>query len=46
MPKNAGSVRIVARVLRMGKTLCYGEVDFLAGDGKLAAKTSTTYALI
>ena len=36
----------VARVLRLGKTLSYGEVEFLAPDGKLAAHATTTYALI
>jgi len=30
----------------LGKTLSYGEVDFLAPDGKIAAHATTTYALI
>ena len=46
VPKDAASVTVVARVLRLGKTLSYGEVDFLAPDGKIAAHATTTYALI
>jgi uncharacterized protein (TIGR00369 family) len=46
VPKDAGSVTVVARVLRLGKSLSYGEVEFLAPDGKLAAHATTTYALI
>jgi uncharacterized protein (TIGR00369 family) len=46
VPKGAGSVTVVARVLRQGKTLSYGEVEFTTGDGKLAAHATTTYALL
>ena len=46
VPKETASVGIVARVLRLGKTLSYGEVEFLAPDGKLVAHATTTYALI
>ena len=46
VPKETASVTVVARVLRFGKTLSYGEVEFLAPDGKLAAHATTTYALI
>ncbi|MCE9657200.1 MAG: PaaI family thioesterase [Burkholderiales bacterium] len=46
IPKDAGSVTVVARLLRFGKTLSYGEVEFLTADRKLAAKATTTYALI
>ena len=46
VPRDTTSIRVVARVLRLGKSLSYGEVDFLGADGKLAAKASTTYALI
>lgn len=40
-------VRIVARVLKPGKTLMFGEIE-LSGvaDGKLAAHATTTYAMI
>jgi uncharacterized protein (TIGR00369 family) len=44
--KDAASVAVVARVLRLGKSLSYGEVEFLAPDGKLAAHATTTYALL
>jgi len=44
--KNVMFVRIVAKVLRLGRTLSYGEVEFLTPDGKLAAHATTTYALI
>lgn len=40
------SVAVVARVLRLGKSLSYGEVDFRSSDGKLAAHATTTYALL
>jgi uncharacterized protein (TIGR00369 family) len=46
VPKDAASVDVVARVLRLGKSLSYGEVEFLAPDGKLAAHATTTYALL
>jgi uncharacterized protein (TIGR00369 family) len=46
VPKETATVGVVARVLRFGKTLIYGEVEFLTPDGKLAAHATTTYALI
>ncbi len=46
VPRDAANVSIVARVLRKGKTLSYGEVDFTTPDGKLAAHATTTYALL
>ncbi len=46
VPKEIEAVRVVARVLRLGKSLSYGEVNFLTPDGKLAAHATTTYALI
>lgn len=46
VPKDVASLTIVARVLRFGKTLSYGEVEFLTPDRKLAAHATTTYALI
>ena len=46
VPKDAGSVRVVATVLRFGKTLSYGEIEFITADGKLAAHATATYALI
>jgi uncharacterized protein (TIGR00369 family) len=46
VPKETASVTVVARLLRFGKTLSYGEVVFLAPDLKIVAHTTTTYALI
>ena len=46
VPRDAASVAVMARVLRLGKSLSYGEVDFKTEDGKLAAHATTTYALI
>ena len=46
VPKDAGHVSIVARVLRPGKSLSYGDVEFKTPDGKLAAHATTTYALL
>jgi uncharacterized protein (TIGR00369 family) len=46
VPKETASVSVVARVLRFGKTLSYGEVEFRAPDGKIAAHATMTYALI
>ncbi len=46
VPRDAVSVAVMARVLRLGKSLSYGEVDFKTDDGKLAAHATTTYALI
>ena len=46
VPKDVKSVTVKATVLRFGKTLSYGGVDFLTPDGKIAAHATTTYALI
>ena len=46
VPRDAASVTVVARVLRLGKTLSYGDVEFKTADGKLAAHATTTYALL
>jgi uncharacterized protein (TIGR00369 family) len=42
----SGSARVVARVLRMGKTLVFGEIQILNADDDLAAHVTTTYALL
>ena len=39
-------VRIVARVLRAGRNLVFGEIEALDGAGRLAAHSTTTYALL
>jgi uncharacterized protein (TIGR00369 family) len=46
VPQDATSVAVVARVLRHGRTLSYGEVEFKTSEGKLAAHATTTYALL
>jgi uncharacterized protein (TIGR00369 family) len=42
----SGSARVVARVLRMGRSLVFGEVQILNADDELAAHATTTYALL
>ena len=39
-------VKVVARVLRMGKKLVFGEVHLFDATGQLAAHATTTYALL
>jgi uncharacterized protein (TIGR00369 family) len=43
---DAGEVQLVARVLKMGRNLVFGEVELLTSGGELAAHTTTTYALL
>lgn len=46
-PVAAGDVRVIARVLKPGRSLYFGEVELVgATDGKLAAHVTTTYALL
>jgi len=42
----SGSARVVARVLRMGRSLVFGEVQIINADDELAAHATTTYALL
>lgn len=46
VPKDAGEVTVVARVLRPGRQLVFGEIECLLPDGRLAAHATTTYALL
>ncbi len=46
VPGDGSNVTVVAKVLRFGKSLSYGEVEFRTLDGKLGAHATTTYALI
>lgn len=42
-----GDVHVVARVLKPGRTLSFGEVELSsAADGRLAAHVTTTYAML
>lgn len=43
---DSASARVVARVLRLGKRLVFGEVEVLNAQGDLAAHATTTYALL
>ncbi len=43
---DSGSARVVARVLRMGRQLVFGEIEVLDAQGRLAAHATTTYALL
>jgi uncharacterized protein (TIGR00369 family) len=45
-PVGKGDMRVIARVVRCGKTLLYGDVDIVSADGKVAAHATTTYALL
>jgi uncharacterized protein (TIGR00369 family) len=42
----AGDLRVVARVLRQGRHLVFGEVELFDEGGALAAHATTTYALL
>ena len=46
VPKDARRINVCARVLRHGKTLTYGDVEFRTVDGKLAAHATTTYLVL
>jgi uncharacterized protein (TIGR00369 family) len=46
VPGDAGEVRLVARVLRMGRKLVFGEIEMLDAKGELAAHATTTYTLL
>ena len=43
---DSGSAQVVARVLRLGKSLVFGEMEVLNAQGDLAAHATTTYALL
>lgn len=43
---DSGEARVVARVLRLGKSLVFGEIELLDPGGRLAAHSTTTYALL
>ena len=46
IPGDAGTARVVARVLRMGRKLVFGEIQISDARGELAAHATTTYALM
>jgi uncharacterized protein (TIGR00369 family) len=45
-PISGGDMRVIARVVRTGKSLMYGDVDIVGADGKVAVHATTTYALV
>jgi uncharacterized protein (TIGR00369 family) len=45
-PIASGDMRVIARVVRTGKSLLYGDVDIVGADGKVAVHATTTYALV
>jgi uncharacterized protein (TIGR00369 family) len=46
VPGDAGEVRVEARVLRMDRSLVFGEIGLLTPKGELAAHATTTYSLL
>jgi uncharacterized protein (TIGR00369 family) len=46
VPADAGAARVVARVLRMGRKIIFGEIHITDAQGELAAHATTTYALM
>ena len=46
VPGDSGHARLLARVLRMGKSLVFGEILLYSASGDLAAHSTTTYALL
>jgi uncharacterized protein (TIGR00369 family) len=43
---DVGQLQVRCRILRKGKNLSFGEVEFITPDGNLAAHATTTYALL
>ena len=46
VPGGSGVVKVVARVLRMGRTVVFGEMQVINAEAELAAHATTTYALL
>ena len=46
VPREIAEVLLTARILRRGKSLAFGEISVRTADGKLAAQSTTTYALL
>ncbi len=44
VPGDAGHATVVARVLRLGRRLVFGEIEVLGPQGELAAHATTSYA--
>jgi uncharacterized protein (TIGR00369 family) len=46
VPADSGVARVTARVLRMGRSLVFGEIEITTADDQLAAHATTTCALL
>ncbi len=46
VPGDAGEARVTATVLRMGKTMAFGDIRITTGADLLAAHATTSYALL
>jgi uncharacterized protein (TIGR00369 family) len=46
IPGGSADARLTARVLRMGKSIVFGEIEIADAAGRLAAHATTTYALL
>jgi uncharacterized protein (TIGR00369 family) len=46
VPADSGTAKVIARVLRRGRSLVFGEIEVLTAQGALAAHATTTYALL
>jgi acyl-coenzyme A thioesterase PaaI-like protein len=44
--ETVGEAKVVARVLRAGKSLVFGEIEVFDPQGRVAAHATTTYALL
>ena len=45
-PLSEGDCRLVARILRRGKKLVFGEIELLDAQNRMVAHATTTYALL
>lgn len=45
-PVSGASCEVVARLLRRGKQLAFGQIDLFDDQGRLAVQATTTYALL
>ena len=46
VPGTDAQAQLTARVLRLGKSLVFGEIEITDASGRLAAHSTTTYALL
>lgn len=45
-PVDQGELTVTARVLRLGRSLVFGEIEIAGSNGRTAAHATTTYALL